>query len=84
MNLIVLQRNVVLEDRVPLLEADLLWARANLRGNELLEVANEVVLVALDPDLREAGSGSARARGGMRASARVKCVRGRSARSRAR
>ena len=67
MNLIVLQRNVVLEDRVPLLEADLLWARANLRGNELLEVANEVVLVALDPDLREGRE--RRVRGGMRASA---------------
>lgn len=81
MNLIVLQRNVVLEDRVPLLEADLLWARANLRGNELLEVANEVVLVALDPDLREGRE--RRVRGRMRASARVECVRGRSARSRA-
>ena len=42
---------MVLVDVVPLLQADLLGARARLRGNELLEVADRVVHVALDAHL---------------------------------
>ena len=51
MDLVILERDVVLVHRVPLLDAQLLRARAGLRGEQLLEVANGVVLVALDADL---------------------------------
>lgn len=51
MNLVVLERDVVLVDGVPLLDADLLRPRAHLRRHELLEVPHRVVLVALDADL---------------------------------
>jgi hypothetical protein len=50
-DLIVLELDVVLEDGVPLLEHDLVPAGARLRRDQLLEVADGVVLVALDPDL---------------------------------
>lgn len=42
--------DVVLKDGVPLLQAELLGARPGLRGDELLQVRDSVVGVALDPD----------------------------------
>jgi hypothetical protein len=50
-DLVVLERDVVLVDVVPLLDADLLGARPRLRRHQLLEVADGVVLVALHPHL---------------------------------
>ena len=50
-DLVVGESDVVLEDRRPLLEPDLVGPRAGLRGRELLQVADGVVLVALDSDL---------------------------------
>ena len=47
---VVLQRDVVFENRVPLLNADLLRARARLRREQLLQVADGVILVAFDAD----------------------------------
>lgn len=44
------QGNVVLVDDVPLLQTKLLRSRASLRRNELLQVCNGVVGVALDPN----------------------------------
>lgn len=41
-----------LVDGVPLLDSDLLWSSADLRGDQLLEVADRVVFVALHPHLR--------------------------------
>jgi hypothetical protein len=46
-----LERDVILVDVVPLLKADLLGARSRLGRDELLEVADGVVGVALDPHL---------------------------------
>lgn len=40
-----------LVDGVPLLDSDLLWSGADLRGDELLQVADRVVFVALHPYL---------------------------------
>ena len=51
MDLVVVERDVVLVHGVPLLDAQLLGPRAGLRGEELLEVADGVVRVALDADL---------------------------------
>lgn len=51
MNLVVLERDVVLVDGVPLLDADLLRPSAHLRRHQLLQVPHRVVLVALDADL---------------------------------
>jgi hypothetical protein len=50
-DLVVPEGDVVLVDVVPLLDADLLGARARLRRHQLLEVADGVVLVALDAHL---------------------------------
>jgi hypothetical protein len=50
-DLVVLQGDVVLVDVVPLLDAELLRPRPGLRRDELLQVADGVVLVALDADL---------------------------------
>lgn len=50
-DLVVAEGDVVLVDGVPLLDADLLGPGARLRRHELLEVADGVVLVALDPHL---------------------------------
>ncbi|CAH0374783.1 unnamed protein product [Pelagomonas calceolata] len=50
-DLVVLERDVVLEDGVPLLDADLLGPGAALRRDELFQVADRVVLVALHPNL---------------------------------
>ena len=50
-NLIVLKRDVILEDCVPLLYSDLLGPRARLRCQQFLQVADRVVLVAFDSDL---------------------------------
>ena len=50
-DLVVGQRDVVLEDGRPLLQPDLVRPRPRLCGRKLLEVANGVVLVALDADL---------------------------------
>jgi len=49
--LVVLKLDVVLENGVPLLEYDLVPLGARLGGYELLEVADGVVLVALDANL---------------------------------
>lgn len=46
-----LERDVILVDVVPLLKADLLGARSRLGRDELLEVPDGVVGVALDPHL---------------------------------
>ena len=51
MDLVVVKRDVVLVDRVPLLDAQLLRARARLRCEQLLEIANRILRVALDPNL---------------------------------
>ena len=51
MHLIVCQRNVIFVDGVPFLNADLLWPRASLCCNQLLQVPDRVVLVALHADL---------------------------------
>ena len=45
-DLVVLQRDVVLVDGIPLLDPQLLGARADLRGQQLLQVADGVVLAA--------------------------------------
>jgi hypothetical protein len=50
MNFVVLQRDMVLKDCVPFLNANFLWLSAHLRRNQFLEVANRVVLVALHTD----------------------------------
>lgn len=50
-DLVILEGDVVLVDVVPLLDAELLRSRARLRRDELLQVADGVVLVALDADL---------------------------------
>lgn len=42
--------DVVLKNGVPLLQAELLGTRPGLRGDELLQVRDGVVGVALDPD----------------------------------
>ena len=49
--LIVLERYVVLVDRIPLLDAQLLGSCARLRREQLLQIAHRVVWVALDADL---------------------------------
>jgi hypothetical protein len=51
MDFVVVQRDVILEHRVPLLNAQLLWPRADLSREQLLQVANRIVRVALDADL---------------------------------
>lgn len=51
MDLIVLQRDMVLVDRVPFLDPDFLRSRPDLRSDELLQIADGVVFVALDADL---------------------------------
>ncbi len=50
-DLVILELDVVFENGVPLLEHDLVEPRPGLGGDELLQVANRVVLVALDADL---------------------------------
>ena len=47
----ILQRDVVVETCVPLVDAELFRARARLRCEQLLEIANRVLRVALDPNL---------------------------------
>ena len=51
LDLVVSQRDVVLVDGVPLLQDQLFVSRAGLNGNQLLEVANRVIFVALNSDL---------------------------------
>ena len=51
MDLVILEPDVVLEDGVPLLEDNLVPAGSGLGGDELLEVADGVVFVALDSHL---------------------------------
>merc|ERR1719310_2258706 len=50
-DLVVIERDVVLVHRVPFLYPQFLWPRARLRSEELLEVAHGVVGVAFDADL---------------------------------
>ncbi|GMT29282.1 hypothetical protein PFISCL1PPCAC_20579, partial [Pristionchus fissidentatus] len=50
-NFIVLERDVILVDRVPLLEHNLLVSCSSLGGDELLEVANRIRRIALDTNL---------------------------------
>ena len=45
--LVVAEHDVVLENRIPLLEANLLWARPRLRRDELLQVTDRVVLAVM-------------------------------------
>ena len=59
MDLVVLKRDVVLVDGVPLLDAQLLRPRASLRGQQFLQVADGVLGVALDVELESAGDGVA-------------------------
>lgn len=47
MNLVIRQRDVVLVDCVPLLDAQLFWPRACLCCHQLFQVPYRVVLVAL-------------------------------------
>ena len=51
LNLVVLQRDVVLVDGVPLLQNQLFVSRARLGGDQLLQIADCVILVALYSDL---------------------------------
>ena len=51
MDLIVLQRDVILVDRVPLLDPQLLRPRSCLRREQLLQIADRVVRIAFDADL---------------------------------
>ena len=51
MNLIVCECDVILVNGVPLLDANLIRSRACLCSYQLLQVADCVVLVALDTDL---------------------------------
>lgn len=51
MNLIIFERDVILVDCVPFLDPQLLGPRARLRCQQLFEVADRVVCVALDADL---------------------------------
>lgn len=51
MDLVVLEGYVVLVNGVPLLDAYLVGAGAGLGGDELLEVSDSVVVVALDAHL---------------------------------
>eukprot|EP00601_Ochromonadales_sp_CCMP2298_P010881 CAMPEP_0173246038 /NCGR_PEP_ID=MMETSP1142-20121109/17080_1 /TAXON_ID=483371 /ORGANISM="non described non described, Strain CCMP2298" /LENGTH=73 /DNA_ID=CAMNT_0014178187 /DNA_START=544 /DNA_END=765 /DNA_ORIENTATION=+ len=51
MDLVVVQRDVVLVYRVPLLDADLLGPSAQLGGGELFQVADCVILVTFHADL---------------------------------
>lgn len=50
-DLVVLEGDVILVDVVPLLDPDLLSSGPGLSGHELLQVADRVVIVALDPHL---------------------------------
>ena len=50
-DLVVAEGDVVLVDVVPLLDADLIGARARLRRHQLLQVSDCVVVVALHPNL---------------------------------
>jgi len=50
-DLVVVQRDVILVHSVPLLDAQLLRPRARLRREQFLQVADGVVRVALDADL---------------------------------
>jgi len=49
MDLVIAQRHVVFENRVPLLQDDFLVPGSCLRGNEFFEVSNCVLWIALDP-----------------------------------
>lgn len=49
--LVILERDVILVYRVPLLYSQLLRSCTELRGGQFLEIADGIVLVALDPDL---------------------------------
>ena len=51
MDLVVPEGDVVLLDGIPLLDADLVGARAGLSGRQLLQVSDGVVVVALHPNL---------------------------------
>lgn len=51
MDLVILEGDVILVDIVPLLDPNLLGPGSGLSGNELLQVADRVVLVALHPYL---------------------------------
>lgn len=48
---VVFERDVIFEDSIPFLNPDFLGSRSGLGSNELLEVANRVILIAFDPDL---------------------------------
>lgn len=50
-DLIILQRDMILEDAVPFLQTDLGRRRPGLGGDELLEIADSIVGRALDADL---------------------------------
>lgn len=47
----VLQRDVILENGVPLLQDNFVPSRPRLRSDQLLQVSNSVVAIALDADL---------------------------------
>lgn len=51
MDLVILEGDMILVDVVPLLNPDLLGPGSGLGGDQLLQVADRVVLVALHPDL---------------------------------
>ena len=50
-DLVVRESDVIFVDRMPLLDADLLWPGPRLCCHQLLQVANGVVLIALHPNL---------------------------------
>lgn len=50
-DLVVLECNMVLVDVVPLLDTDLVGTGTSLGGDELLEVSDGIVVVALHPHL---------------------------------
>jgi len=51
MDFVVFQGDVILVDVVPFLDSDLIGASSSLSSDELLEVANGVILVAFHPNL---------------------------------
>ena len=55
-DLVVIKRDVILVDSVPLLDPDLLPPRARLRRDELLQVAHGVVLTVMRGRRRTAGT----------------------------
>lgn len=80
-DLVVGERDMVLEDGVPLLELDLLVVGAALRRDQLLEVANRVVRRALDADWRARGEGGGEDGRSVRGRERGRAARGEAGRT---